>query len=413
MARQTKRLNARGVATITRPGMHADGDGLYLVVDKSGAKRWAYIFQWEGKRNEMGLGPLSAVPLADARDAAQEARQLRARGINPIKDRERQRNNDKARDKTFGSFVEEMLPEITKAFKNDKHIAQWGMTLREYAKPLWNKRLDRVDTSDVLSVLTPIWHEKAETASRLRGRIERILGAAKVKGYRDGENPALWRGHLDQVLPRRKSSDQKHHPAMPFREVAGFVDGLKGRKGVGTKALLFDVITAGRSSEIRLSQWSEFDLDKRIWTVPPERMKMDTEHRVPLTDEAMAILEEMQKIRVGKYVFPGQKKDRPISETSVRNALIGAGGGDYTIHGFRSTFRDWAGDETNFHSYVAEAALAHAVGDKTERAYRRSDALARRRKLMVAWENYIFRTSRKGNVVNLEERPNGRRVASA
>lgn len=413
MARQTKRLNARSVTTISKPGMHADGDGLYLVVDPSGAKRWAFIFQWGGKRKELGLGRLAAIGLADARDRAADARRLVAEGRNPIEVRKAEEAAREAANVTFGSFAEQYLDSIKSQFRNDKHKAQWRMTLSVqrddkgqwldsgYCLSLRSKRLDEIDTALVLDILQPIWLKKNETASRLRGRIERVLDAAKVKGYRSGENPARWRGHLDKLLPKRQKLARGHHPALPYAEAPGFMTTLADVDGMGAKALRFTILTASRTGETRLAKWSEFDFDAKVWTVPEERMKAGREHRVPLTEAALAIAKELHETRVGDFAFPGQKRGRPISEGTMTKAMVTAGAGAYTVHGMRSTFRDWVNEATQFPDNLAEAALAHIVGDQTERAYKRGDALAKRRKVMEAWERYLLSPA-KGNVVQLK-----------
>lgn len=410
MAKQTHRLTARAVTTLTKPGLHADGDGLYLVVDKSGAKRWAFIFQWDGKRKEMGLGNLATIGLADARGLAGNARRLLASGTNPIEGRKRARAEREAAAMTFGTYAEEFVTDITKGFHNDKHQAQWRMTLSVvrdkegkladtgYCLPIRNMRLDEITTEDVLGILKPIWDTKNETASRTRGRIERVLDAAKAKGYRTGENPARWRGHLQLLLPKQKSLSRGHHAALPFDDLPEFMPKLRAKTNMGAKALRFAILTASRSVEVRFATWEEFDLKAKLWTVPKERMKSkDRDHRVPLTDEAMELLESLLETRINQWVFPGQRPHRPISQTAMSNAAK-ALGGKITVHGFRSTFRDWVEEETSFPDKLAEAALAHRVGDETELAYKRGDVLKKRRKLMDAWEQYATPNKERNSV---------------
>lgn len=400
MAKQTHRLSARSVTTITKPGLHADGDGLYLVVDKTGAKRWAFIFQWDGKRKEMGLGNLASIGLADARGIAADARRLLATGKNPIEERKRAKAEREAAAMTFGRYAEEFVGDITKGFHNDKHQAQWRMTLSVvrdkdgelvdsgYCLPIRNKRLDEITTEDILGILKPIWETKNETASRTRGRIERVLDAAKAKGYRTGENPARWRGHLQLLLSKRKKLSRGHHAALPFDDLPEFMPKLRAKTSMGAKALRFAILTASRSVEVRFATWSEIDFAAKLWTVPKERMKSkERDHRVPLTDEAMAMLEELKETATSEWVFPGQRPGRPISQTALDKAAKSIGG-KITVHGFRSTFRDWVEEETAFPDKLAEAALAHKVGDETELAYKRGDVLKKRRKLMEAWERY-------------------------
>ncbi|WP_299809631.1 site-specific integrase [uncultured Roseibium sp.] len=387
MARAAKRLSARAVQTLSKPGLHADGDGLYLSVKATGAKSWLFIFQWHGKRKEMGLGKLSAVPLADARESAGQARALVARGINPIERRkaERARNADQA----FGSFADALIDDLAPGFRNQKHIAQWRMTLKDYAAPLRGKRLDEIDTAAILSVLQPIWQTKPETAIRLRGRLERVLDAAKAKGLRSGENPARWRGHLDALLPKRQKLTRGHHAAMPYKAIPDFMDALRANESLSALALEWCILTATRSGETLNATWSEIDRESGVWTIAAQRMKAGREHRVPLTGRMVEILGKLELLRrEDGYLFPGNKKDRPLSGMAMAMQMRRMGYGQFTVHGFRSGFRDWAAEETSFPREIAEAALAHVVGDATERAYRRGDALERRRDLMGAWERH-------------------------
>lgn len=400
MATKSKRLGARYVDTVTTPGMHADGDGLYLVVGAGAepSKRWTFIFQWHGKRSELGLGKLSAVSLADARSAAENARRLVAAGQNPIDARRQAKADARAGAVDFGAFADALVEELAPGFRNSKHIDQWRTTLKVYALPLRSKRLDTIDTEAVLSALRPIWQSKPETASRVRGRIERVLDAAKVAGLRSGENPARWRGHLDAILPKRRKLTRGHHAAMPFADLPAFWNRLQSIQGKGALALRLLILTAARTSEITGARWSEIDLPKAVWVVPASRMKAGREHRVPLSAEAVAMLQAMFEVRTGDLLFEGAKRGRPISDATMTKALGAAGGADFTVHGFRSTFRDWVGEETSFPETLAEAALAHVVGDETERAYRRGDALGKRAKLMTAWASYCLSGN---NVVHL------------
>lgn len=383
MAQQINRLSARSVQTITTPGRHADGGGLYLVVDKSGARRWVYLYREKGRLREMGLGGVLAVPLARARKLAANAREIRAGGQSPIEARRRVRP-----DQTFGAVADEFLATKAVEFRNDKHLAQWTMTLTEYAAQLRPKPVQEITTEDVLAVLKPHWTERPETASRLRGRIERVLDAAKAKGLRSGENPARWRGHLDHLLPARQKLTRGHHAALPFADVPAFVARLRSRSSMAGLALEFAILTAARSGEVLGALWSELDLDQRVWTVPAYRMKAGREHRVPLADRAAEILAALSGARTGELVFPGQKPGRPLSPMAME-MLLRRMQVEVTVHGFRSSFRDWVGERTDFAREVAEAALAHSVGDATERAYRRGDALEKRRELMNEWGRYL------------------------
>jgi len=409
-------LTARTVES-AKQGRHADGGGLYLNVAPT-RKSWVFVYVRNGRRREMGFGPVASVSLAEARRKAEEARRQLADGIDPL-DAKKAAEREK-RAPSFGAFVDDYLETMRASWRNDKHAAQWAMTLgrardkegkltkRGYCLGLANLRLDEITTDDVLKELRPIWNLKPETASRVRGRIETILDAAKAAGYRDGPNPALWRGHLALLLPTRKKLHRGHHPAMDYRDVPAFVAKLREAKGVGAMALEFLILTAARSGEVRGAVWSEIDFENKLWTVPAERMKAGREHRVPLTGRALAILEQAALLRrpaagddSEALLFPSAKVGRPLSDMTLSAVLRRMGLGQYTVHGFRSSFRDWVGDCTTFPREVAEAALAHVVGG-TEGAYRRGDALEKRRELMRAWAAYIDTKPRKstgGNVI--------------
>jgi integrase len=400
MAREVNRLSARTVATISKPGRHSDGAGLYLVVDPSGAKRWLFLFRWQGKLKEMGLGGLSSVSLADAREKAGDARKLVASGQNPIEEKRRAKAESTSRT-TFGRFADDLVAELSKGFRNDKHKWQWSQTLNDYAGQLRPKFLDEITTADVLAVLQPIWTTKHETASRLRGRIERVLDAAKAKGLRTGENPARWRGHLDHLLSRRQKLQRGHHAAVPFQEMPALLENLREREAVAALALEFLILCAARTGEVIGAKWSEVDLDAGVWTVPAERMKGGREHRVPLSSRALELLSRAQVLRSeGDYVFPGGRPRAPLSNMAM-DMLLRRLKRDETVHGFRSSFRDWAGETTSFPREIAEQALSHVVGDEVERAYRRGDALERRRQLMEAWASYLVSPPITSNVVQL------------
>ena len=388
MAREVDRLNARSVLSIKNQGRHADGGGLYLVVDHNGAKRWSFIFRWQGKPKEMGLGGLNSVPLARARELAADARAVVADRRNPIEERKRHKPVP-----TFGTVADDLIASMSPEWKNAKHRAQWAMTLKEYAKPLRSMPVDKITTEDVLKALKPIWTTKPETAGRTRGRIERVLDAAKALGHRTGENPAAWRGNLKNLLPPVRKLSRGHHAAKPYADVPAFVASLRTRAAATALALEWTILTAVRSGETLGATWAEMDTEAKVWTVPKERMKSGREHRVPLSARAVEILDAMAKLRVddkpSAFVFPGQRKGRPMSAMAMEMLLRRMKVKDATVHGFRSSFRDWCGEATAFPREVAEAALAHAVGDETERAYRRGDALKKRRKLMDAWAEYL------------------------
>lgn len=399
MARSTNRLSARTVTALKKPGRHADGGGLYLHIDASLAKRWVFVFQWQGKRKEMGLGSAGTITLADARDAATDARRMVASGKNPITVRKAERSGA-----TFGDVADDVLAGLKNSLSNTKHWAQWEVSLKETALALRPKRVDEVTTEDVIQVLRPIWTRTPETASRLRGRIERVMDAAKAKGLRGGENPARWRGHLDVLLPKRKHLSRGHHAAMPFELVSGFMERLRERPAVAARALEFTILTAARTGETLGTRWSEIDMTAAVWAVPASRMKARVIHRVPLTPAALAVLAKVQPLLGGAkdgFVFPNQEGTGSLSQMSMAMLMRRMEIEDATVHGFRSAFRDWAGDCTNFAREVVETALAHTVGDAVERAYRRSDAFAKRRRLMEAWAGYC---GKKSTVVPMQQR---------
>jgi len=385
MGKQLHKLSARAVATLSKPGRHSDGGGLYLNLTGSGARSWVFMWKVAGRRREIGLGSLRDVTLAKARDRAAEARRLLADGLDPLAAR------TKPRTMTFGEAADALVESMSPSWRNEKHRAQWRMTLTAYCSPIRTLPVADLTTEDVLQVLRPIWLTKSETASRLRGRIERVFDFAKARGMRSGENPARWRGHLDAVLPRRQKLTRGHHKAMPFDEVPQFIDRLRGMEGVAPRALEFLILTAGRTGEVLGAKWDEIDLANRIWTVPATRMKAGREHRVPLTSRALAILADLHVLRTSEYVFPGLKRGRPLSNMALE-AVLRRVNVEATVHGFRSAFRDWAGERTHFPRELAEAALAHLVGDAVERAYRRGDALEKRRQLMSVWTDFIGRS---------------------
>jgi integrase len=394
------KLNARKVET-AKPGKHGDGDGLQLVVSATGARKWVLRFMQEGRAREMGLGAYPEVSLGEARERALAERKLARSGLDPITERKKV-SEQPASIPTFGALADEISAQLAEGFRNEKHKAQWRMTLTVYAGPLRSKLVSEISTEDVLGVLQPLWQSKPETASRLRGRIEKVLNAAKAKGFRTGENPAAWRGHLDNLLPKQSMLARGHHAAMPYTDVPAFIANVRRREATAARALEFCILTATRSSETMQARWQEIDLDAKIWTIPAERMKAGREHRVPLTARAIAILSEMRPLAVGEYVFPGQRRGRPLSNMALEMFLRRLQS-EYTTHGFRSSFRDWAGNETHFPRELAEHALAHVIGDKAEQAYRRSDALEKRRALMAAWEKYC-EPAAPGNIVPLRKK---------
>ena len=382
MARKINRLSARAVATITKHGRHADGGCLYLSISPNGGRRWVFLYRWHGKPTEIGFGSARDVTLARARRLAGQARAKLAEDINP---KDVRRPSEGA---TFAECADRLIEAMRPSWRNRKHAAQWEMTLRDYAAPLRRLPVDKITTDDVLSVLKPLWNEKSETASRLRGRIERVLDAAKAQGLRSGENPARWRGHLDQLLPKRQRLTRGHHAAMGYTDVPAFMGGLQARQATAALALEFAILTAARSGEVLGARWDEFDLDGAVWTVPAARMKAGREHRVPLSRRALKIAKLMHEARNSEFVFPGQKIGRPLAVVALEMVLRRMNVENATVHGFRSAFRDWAAECTNFPNEVCEAALAHVIENKAEAAYRRGDLFDKRRKLMEAWATH-------------------------
>jgi integrase len=399
VARTVGRLSALKVTRATKPGMYADGAGLYLQVSSAGARSWIYRFMLRGREREMGLGPASLISLAEARAKAADCRRLRYEGVDPIDARRAERQRmalDSARAITFGQCVQDYIAGHRAGWRNAKHASQWQSTLGTYAGPVIGQLpVSAVDTGLVLRVLEPIWSAKPETATRLRGRIEAILDWAKVRGYREGENPARWRGHLDVLLPApSKVHRVRHHAALPFAEMPDFMVHLKGQDGVAARALEFTILTAARTGETLSLTWDELDEVNRVWTVPAQRMKAGKEHRVPLTEAALAVLETLRPLSSPnqRFVFPGGRRGKPLSNMAMMTVLRRMGRNDLTVHGFRSSFRDWAAERTHYPSEVVEMALAHAVGSKVEAAYRRGDLFEKRRELLNSWERFLSST---------------------
>lgn len=389
VSRARNKLSARQVATLTEPNVYSDGGGLYLRVRASG-RSWFFIGTYNGKRIELGLGSGLDVTLAKARERAAEIRTMLVDGIDPRVERAKAKLVAEEKPAvTFGAFALELVDSLEDGFKNPKHRQQWRNTLKTYAKPLWDVPIDGVTTEQILAVLQPIWLTKAETASRLRGRIERVLDAAKVKGLRSGENPARGRGHLDLLLPKRSKASVKHHPALPFAKIAEFMAQLRERPAIAARALEFTILTAARSGEARGMTWAEVNLGDRLWTVPAERMKAQVVHEVPLSDAALAVLEAVRSDgqKPTDVVFPAPRGGA-LSDMSLSQLLKRMGHKDITVHGFRSTFRDWAGEKTQFGREEVEMALAHTVASSVERAYRRGRALEKRRELMAEWAKF-------------------------
>ena len=385
-------FNARKVETLTKPGRYADKlNNLYLRITPDGGKRWTFFYRWQGKRKDMGLGSAGKgeVSLALARDKAADAFKLLSSGVDP-----HTVMGKKARDRAetpipaFGDFANDYLASHEGKWRNDKHRAQWRMTLETYAAPLRALPVNAIGTDDVLAVLQPLWSTIPETAARLRGRIEAVLDAAKAKGHRTAENPARWRGHLQTLLPARQRLTRGHHAALAYDDLPAFLAALRSRQALAARALEFLIFTAARSGEVLGAKWTEIDMDKALWVVPRARMKAGQEHRIPLSAAALAILKPLSDARTGEHVFPGNRPGKPLSAMSMAMQLRRMKRGDITPHGFRSAFRDWAAEQTSFPHTTAEHALAHRISDKAESAYRRGDELERRRQLMEAWAQW-------------------------
>ncbi|MEL0166954.1 MAG: integrase arm-type DNA-binding domain-containing protein [Pseudomonadaceae bacterium] len=406
--KQIKADTARGAAALLKdgkPGQHAAGAGLYLKVSAPGLGSWFFRYKIDGKTRRMGLGAADTVTLAAARTAALEQRALLSKGIDPMEHRDALQRQQSANLATFDSVAAAYIAAHRSGWKNAKHAQQWENTLKTYASPIIGKLAPSdVTTAHVLEVLNKddFWSMKPETASRVRNRIELVLDAAKAKGLREGENPARWRGHLDKLLPRRdKIQAVKHHAALPYPELPAFMALLTG-DDMTTKAMQMTILTACRTSEVLGATWDEIDLQARIWTIPASRMKARKEHRVPLADAVLALLASLPRIEGNPHLFPSMKAARPLSNMAMLMGLRRMGRDDLTMHGFRSTFRDWAGECTPHPRDVCEQALAHSLGNDVEAAYRRGDLLEKRRALMNDWAAYC--TSKPtSNVIPIQQ----------
>jgi integrase len=418
MPRRAEGLTAAKVAK-AGAGRYGDGGGLYLLVRPSRGKTgqgdkptlmrfWLFRYTSVGKMREMGLGAASAtgkdgLSLADARARARKLADLVRDGRDPLADRDADDTRKKAEAAvaaatavTFRDTAERYIAAHEAGWKNPKHRQQWSNTLRDYAYPIIGALpVSTIETGQVTEILEPIWRAKPETASRLRGRLEQVLDYAKVMGWRQGENPARWRGHLDHLLPSRaKIARVEHHAALSWREIGRFMQALAAKEGVAALALQFVILTAARSGEVRGAVWNEIDLRHATWTIPADRMKAAREHRVPLTASALTVLEAVLPLRDrarGDFVFPGARVGQPLSDVALSKLAKSCGSTDTTVHGFRSSFRDWAAETTAYPNEVAEAALAHTVSDKVEAAYRRGDLFEKRRRLMDDWATFCSR----------------------
>jgi len=394
MPRKARELSSLEVRRLIEPGRWSVGgvDGLVLQVTSAEARSWVLRLRAGGRQQELGLGSFPGVTLAEARDRARALRaQVRA-GEDPVADRQAARSAaaaERAAQQTFSALAGQYIAQHASGWKNAKHAAQWTATLKTYVEPVVGKLLVRdITTAHVIKVLDPIWLTKTETATRVRSRLELVLDFAAARGLREGPNPARWRGNLDAALPKpAEVAKVQHHPAVPVADVAAVMARLRQQQGMGARALEFAVLTAARSGEVRGATWAEFDLEKALWTVPAERMKAGREHRVPLTAPALALLAALPRGKADEPVFAaprgGMLSDMTLTAVMRRMAL------EAVPHGFRSTFRDWAAERTNYPAEVAEMALAHAVGDKVEAAYRRGDLFEKRRQMMADWAAFL------------------------
>lgn len=387
--------------------MYCDGGGLWLCVSSPAAASWLFRYMLDGRAREMGLGPYRDISLQEARTAAAAARKVKAMGSDPIAERQRivaGRRAEAARAITFRQCAESYIEAHRGGWKNAKHTSQWTATLASYVFPLvGDLPVAAVDVSLMNKILEPIWTEKTETAKRVRGRVESVLDWATTRGYRTGENPARWRGHLSNLFPNpSKLKTVQHHAALPYNEIGDFFRLLRQQEGEGARALGFAILSAARTSEVLHATWGEIDTAAGVWTVPAARMKSGRDHRVPLSEAVLNLIGDGESDNA--FVFKSSTSKPVLSHTAMLQTLRRMGRGDLTAHGFRSTFRDWAAEQTNFPGEVAEAALAHVVGDKVEAAYRRGDLFEKRRRLMDAWARYCS-TPASSSVVPIRKLP--------
>lgn len=413
-----EKMTALFVRHIKQPGRYGDGGNLYLQVREKNRKSptravnksWIFRYARFGRQTWMGLGPYPDISLAEARELATVQRKKLLRGQDPLTEkRTAEREARAAIDNmlTFAECAERYVDAQAPGWSNPKHIEQWRSTLNNLAGPVFGHLpVDQVDTALVVRCIEPIWARRTETASRLRGRIESVLDWATVRGYRSGDNPARWRGHLDKLLPRpSKVARVRHHPALPYVDIGQFMQQLRADIGIASRALELTILTAARTNEVIKAQWSEIDLDLRIWVIPGERMKSKREHRVPLSDAAVAVLRTVES-QSARYVFPGHKRNTHLSNGAMLQVLKRLGMSGITVHGFRSTFRDWCAESTNYAANVAEMALAHTVRDKTEAAYRRGDLFEKRARLMADWARYCSQPKNPAAVISIRDRSN-------
>jgi integrase len=411
------RLTALTVSKLKKPGFYLDGDGLYLRVSPVGTKSWTFRYRMNGRKTprDMGLGSLADVSLAEARELAYGARKLIAGGTDPIEAKRESRANlalERANTITFKDATNAYIEAHSASWRNPKHAQQWPNSMEAYVYPTMGiLPVGKVDVNHVINVLEPIWTKKPETASRVRGRVEAVLDWAKARGYRTGENPARWRGHLENLMPKpEKLARVRHYPALPYGEIGAFMEELKGQEGIAAMALRFLILTAARTSEVTGARWSEIDLGNRMWTVPAERIKTCKEHRVPLSVPALSILRKVKgdgKSKPDAFVFPGGRINKPLSNNAMLALMKRMKREKITAHGFRSTFRDWCSEQTNCSRDVAETALAHAIDNKVEAAYRRGDLIEKRALLMEDWAIFcgtIANTAKEAKIIRIGQR---------
>lgn len=396
-----QRLSAKKIE-FAKVGKHADGNGLYLIVEKSGSKGWWFIFSWGGKRPEMKLGDASkgGMSLAQAREAVVMARRRVREGVNPIEARREARSRD-VDAVTFGQVADEYFDAKKVEYRNEKYREMVRVALTRTLAPLRPIPVAEVTTESVLAALKPVWVAAPETGKRLREKIEAVLDAASAKGLRQGDNPARWKGHLEHLLPKRPKVEKSHHAAMDYRAVPDFMSRLRADETMAARALAFCIFTASRSGEVYGARWSEINMAEKVWVIPPHRMKAGREHRVPLSEAALEILEKLEKTKTCDFIFTSPRGPRPLSHIAMAKVLNRLGVDGATVHGFRSGFRDWAGHETHFPREIAEQALAHRLGDAAELAYKRGDFLEKRRDLMQAWAQFCAPSS-AGNIVKFQ-----------
>ena len=404
------RLTAKKIENLTEAGTYEDGNGLRLVVKASGRKSWVLRFQLAGQRREMGLGSYPTLGLKEARLTASAQRRQLVDHIDPLATRNVQRKAlraaqqaEAAKTVTFKEAALAYIAAHRAGWKNVKHAQQWESTLSTYAYPIiGHLSVQDVSTAHVLEILQPIWTTKTETASRVRNRVELVLDAAKARNLRNGENPARWRGHLDKLFPKRsKVRTVKGHAAMPWAELPGFMSELGQLEAISARALELTILSACRTSEVIKARWTEVDLERGIWTIPAERMKAGKEHRVPLCEAILASLARVPRVESNPHLFPGMKTDQPLSNLAMTMTMRRLHKGHFTVHGFRSTFRDWAAERTHYPREVCEMALAHRTADGAEAAYWRSDIFDKRRALMADWARYAT-TPPTGQVMRID-----------